>query len=249
MTRRPCGHSPPPDIWFFQMLNKNVCLSICLRKCEIRCGAKGWDESQWWFSFCGVENGLLFRMIYDTEHLKLFSDCGRTVFFLRMSSSSNQIHKVQSSSNQIHKLKQILVASVSFTNMFLKGDRSIFSIGIQHQFGKKLHNSMFQRYVGENLKCESALIDSVCVLVCKNFFTLKATKLSGMKIQTITFPGNISFWFRDNRVASDTMLFTITRYVGEDLKCDCGLIDTFSVFICKKILYTERKTKLAIMKI
>jgi len=45
------------------------------------------------------------------------------------------------------------------------------------------------------------------------------------------------------------MLFTITRYVGEDLKCDCGLIDTFSVFICKKILYTERKTKLSIMKI
>ena len=27
MTRRPCGHSPPPDIWFFQMLNKN-CLSV-----------------------------------------------------------------------------------------------------------------------------------------------------------------------------------------------------------------------------
>jgi len=26
MTRRPCGHSPPPDISFFQMLNKNVCL-------------------------------------------------------------------------------------------------------------------------------------------------------------------------------------------------------------------------------
>ena len=25
MTRRPCSHSPP-DIWFFQMLNKNVCL-------------------------------------------------------------------------------------------------------------------------------------------------------------------------------------------------------------------------------
>jgi len=30
MTRRPCGHSPPPDIWFFQMLNKIVCLSVCL---------------------------------------------------------------------------------------------------------------------------------------------------------------------------------------------------------------------------
>jgi len=27
MTRRPCGLSPPPDIWFFQMLNKIVCLS------------------------------------------------------------------------------------------------------------------------------------------------------------------------------------------------------------------------------
>jgi len=25
MTRRPCSHSPP-DTWFFQMLNKNVCL-------------------------------------------------------------------------------------------------------------------------------------------------------------------------------------------------------------------------------
>jgi len=33
-------------------------------------------------------------MIYDTERLKPFSDCARTVFFLRVSSSSNQIHKV-----------------------------------------------------------------------------------------------------------------------------------------------------------
>ena len=42
----------------------------------------------------GVENGLLLRMIYHTERLKPFSDCGRTAFFLRVSSSSNQIHKV-----------------------------------------------------------------------------------------------------------------------------------------------------------
>ena len=33
-------------------------------------------------------------MIYHTERLKPFSDCGRTVFFLRVSSSSNQILKV-----------------------------------------------------------------------------------------------------------------------------------------------------------
>jgi len=33
-------------------------------------------------------------MIYHTERLMPFSDCGRTVFFLRVSSSSNQIHKV-----------------------------------------------------------------------------------------------------------------------------------------------------------
>ena len=33
-------------------------------------------------------------MIYHTERLKPFSDCGRTVLFLRVSSSSNQIHKV-----------------------------------------------------------------------------------------------------------------------------------------------------------
>jgi len=45
------------------------------------------------------------------------------------------------------------------------------------------------------------------------------------------------------------MLFTITRYVGEDLKCDFDLIDTLCVLICKNILYTERKTKLSIMKI
>jgi len=34
------------------------------------------------------------RMIYHTEHLKPFLDCGRTVFFLRVSSSSNEIYKV-----------------------------------------------------------------------------------------------------------------------------------------------------------
>jgi len=33
-------------------------------------------------------------MVYHTERLKPFSDCGRTVLFLRVSSSSNQIHKV-----------------------------------------------------------------------------------------------------------------------------------------------------------
>jgi len=33
-------------------------------------------------------------MLYHTECLKPFSDCGRAVFFLRVSSSSNQIHKV-----------------------------------------------------------------------------------------------------------------------------------------------------------
>jgi len=33
-------------------------------------------------------------MIYHTERLKSFSDCGRTIFFLRVSNSSKQIHKV-----------------------------------------------------------------------------------------------------------------------------------------------------------
>jgi len=33
-------------------------------------------------------------MIYHTERLKPFSDRGRIVFFMRVSSSSNQIHKV-----------------------------------------------------------------------------------------------------------------------------------------------------------
>jgi len=69
-------------------------MSVPQKICEIRCGAKGWDESQWGFSFYGVENGLLLRTIYHTERLKPFSDCGRTVFFLRVNSSSNQIHKV-----------------------------------------------------------------------------------------------------------------------------------------------------------
>jgi len=45
------------------------------------------------------------------------------------------------------------------------------------------------------------------------------------------------------------MLFTITRYVREDLKCDFALIDAFFVLICKKILSTEGKTKLSGMKI
>jgi len=48
---------------------------------------------------------------------------------------------------------------------------------------------------------------------------------------------------------SDTILFTIARYVGEDLKCDFALIDSFCVLICKKILYTEDRTKLSGMKI
>ena len=66
-------------------------MSVPQKICEIRCGAKGWDESQWGFFLYGFENGLLLRIIYHTERLKPFSDCGRTVFFLRVSSSSNQI--------------------------------------------------------------------------------------------------------------------------------------------------------------
>ena len=64
------------------VINKTFCrrMSVPQKICEIRCGAKGWDESQWGFSFNGVENGLLLRMIYHTEHLKPISDCGRTVF-------------------------------------------------------------------------------------------------------------------------------------------------------------------------
>jgi len=56
-------------------------MSVPQKICEIQCGAKGWDESQWGFSFYSVENGLLLRMIYHTERLKPISDCGRTVFF------------------------------------------------------------------------------------------------------------------------------------------------------------------------
>jgi len=44
------------------------------------------------------------------------------------------------------------------------------------------------------------------------------------------------------------MLFPITRYVGEDLKCDFALIAGVCVLICKKFLYTEDKTKLSEMK-
>ena len=69
-------------------------MSVPQKICEIRCSANGSDESQCGFSFYGVENGLLLRMIYHTERLKPFSDCGRTVSCLRVSSSSNQIHKV-----------------------------------------------------------------------------------------------------------------------------------------------------------
>jgi len=69
-------------------------MSVPQKMCEIRCGAKGWDESQCGFSSYGVENGLLLRMIHHTERLKPFSNCGRTVFFLRVSNSSMQIHKV-----------------------------------------------------------------------------------------------------------------------------------------------------------
>jgi len=50
-------------------------------------------------------------------------------------------------------------------------------------------------YAGEDLKkCDFAWIDDVCVLVCKkNLYTEGKTKLSRMKIWTITFPGNILF--------------------------------------------------------
>ena len=43
----------------------------CLRA-WIRCSAKCWDESQWGFSFYGVDNELLLRIICHTERLKLF---------------------------------------------------------------------------------------------------------------------------------------------------------------------------------
>jgi len=39
------------------------------------------------------------------------------------------------------------------------------------------------------------------------------------------------------------MLFTITHYVGEDLKCDFALIDTFCVLICKKIFIHRRQNE------
>jgi len=45
------------------------------------------------------------------------------------------------------------------------------------------------------------------------------------------------------------MFFTITRFVGEDLKCDNPLIDGICVLACKKLLYIEGKTKLSGMKI
>ena len=36
MTRRPYGQSPAPDVWFFQILNKNVCLSFDLYMAPFR---------------------------------------------------------------------------------------------------------------------------------------------------------------------------------------------------------------------
>ena len=54
-------------------------------------------------------------MIYHTERLKPFSDSGRTVFFVRVSSSSNQIHKV---------LKPFGVVSVSGPQIFQAGWRA-----------------------------------------------------------------------------------------------------------------------------
>ena len=53
MTRRPCGHSPPPDIWFFQMLNKIVCLSLHLTVRE-RCSQCAEDHN--WATCTATEN-------------------------------------------------------------------------------------------------------------------------------------------------------------------------------------------------
>ena len=93
-------------------------------------------------------------------------------------------------------------------------------------------------YAGEDLKkCNFAWIDDVCVLVCKrNLCTEGKTKLSGMTLWTITFPGNILFWFCDNCVASDAMLLTITHYAGGDLKkFNFAWIDDVCVLVCEKI--------------
>ena len=50
------------------------------------------------------------------------------------------------------------------------------------------------RYVGKDLKCDFALIDCICVLICKTFlYTEGETKLSEMKIMTVIFPVNILF--------------------------------------------------------
>jgi len=45
---------------------------------QIRCSAKFWDESQWEFSFYGIENELLLRIICHTERLKPFQITGGT---------------------------------------------------------------------------------------------------------------------------------------------------------------------------
>jgi len=48
---------------------------------QIRCNAKCWYESQWGFSFYGVENELLLRIISHTERLKPFQITGRQKYF------------------------------------------------------------------------------------------------------------------------------------------------------------------------
>jgi len=70
-----------------------------------------------------------------------------------------------------------------------------------------------------------------------------------MNIWTITISGNILFWFREICVTSDMMLFTITCYVGENLKWDFALLNSVCVLVCKILLYTEGKTKLSGIKI
>ena len=77
MTRRPCGHSPPPDVWFFQMLNKNVCLvPQCIAKtkgccCNVSVGV----ALKVWFS-----HAQYMKMTRD-EHVLGFKSCNISIYW------------------------------------------------------------------------------------------------------------------------------------------------------------------------
>jgi len=57
-----------PHVFFTMPLTKDLCR---------RMSAKDWSEWPWAFSFYGVENWLLLRIMCGTKRLNHFSDCTR----------------------------------------------------------------------------------------------------------------------------------------------------------------------------